>query len=387
MENPLVPRLRGFGETIFAPMTALAVEHDAINLGQGFPDIDGPREVLDAAAEAMAAGHNQYAPGVGIPALREAVAQHQREFYDIELDPKAEVIISAGATEGMTAAILAFCDVGDEVIALEPSYDCYSGAVAMAGGVFKQVRLHEPSYSLDLDELRAAITSRTRILVVNSPHNPTGHVLSADELAGIAALAQEFDLLVLADEVYEHLTFDRPHIPIATLPGMAERTVTISSAGKTFAVTGWKIGWLSGPARLLKDVLITKQNMTFTNGTPLQFGVAAGLRLPRDWFEGQRVRYQQARDQLISGLEAAGMQVHPSEGTFFVIADISGHGYRDGIDFCERIPGEIGVGAIPSQVFYTDPESAKNYVRFCYAKRADVLTEAARRLATLGERR
>ncbi|NNG19106.1 aminotransferase class I/II-fold pyridoxal phosphate-dependent enzyme [Naumannella sp. ID2617S] len=386
MDNPLVPRLRGFGATIFAPMTALAVKHGAINLGQGFPDIDGPPEVLDAAARAMSEGHNQYAPGIGVPALREAVAHHQGEFYGIELDPATQVVASAGATEAMTAALLAFCDVGAEVIALEPSYDCYAGAVALAGGVFKQVRLHEPAYTLDVDELRAAITPRTRILIVNSPHNPTGHVLSADELAGIADVAREHDLLVLSDEVYEHLTYERPHIPIATLPDMFERTITISSAGKTFAVTGWKIGWLSGPEQLMRDVQIAKQNMTFTNGTPLQFGVAAGLRLERDWFETQRAGYQRARDQLIGGLEAADLQVHPSEGTFFVIADISGHGFRDGIDFCERIPAEIGVGAIPSQVFYTDPSTASNQVRFCYAKRPEVLTEAARRLATLGSR-
>lgn len=383
--NPLIHRMRGFATTIFAEMTTLAVEHGAINLGQGFPDSSGPQEVLDAAREAIAAGDNQYAPGNGVPALREAIAHHQREFYGIHLDPATEVLVSAGATEAMTAAILALCESGDEVVVLEPTYDCYEQATALAGGVLKRVRLREPAYALDEDELRATVSDRTRLLIINSPHNPTGHVLTDAERAAIADVAQRHDVTVLCDDVYEHLAFDgRTHTPLATLPGMFERTVTISSAGKTFSVTGWKIGWLTGPQRLLTAINTVKQNMTFTNGTPFQSGVAAGLRLPRERFAEIRDRFVDGRDRLVPGLTAAGLQVHPAEGAYFVMTDIRPLGFDDGYEFCRMLPGRIGVAAIPAQVFYADPASARHLVRFTFAKQHDVLDEAARRLATLG---
>lgn len=380
----LVERMRTFSTTIFAEMTALAVRHGAINLGQGFPDSAGPPEVLDAATSAMAAGHNQYPPATGIPVLREAIAAHQRDWYGMDLDPEREVMVSAGATEAMTAAILALCEPGDEVIALEPSYDTYGGAVALAGGVFRQVRLHEPSYALDVDELAAAVTDRTRLLVINSPHNPTGHVLTGEELAGIARVAIEHDLLVLTDEVYEHLAFDgRRHVPLATLPGMAGRTVTISSAGKTFSVTGWKIGWLCGPAPLLAAIGVVKQNMTFASGTPLQHGVAAGLALPPERFAASAARFQSARDRLVAGLAATGMEVHPSQGSYFVVADITALGFDDGYRFCRELPARVGVAAVPAQVFYADPSTARTLVRFTFAKQPGVLDAAIERLAAM----
>lgn len=385
MENPLIKRLRGFTTTIFSEMSQLAVRHNAINLGQGFPDSPGPAEVLDAAVNAIRAGHNQYAPGHGIPELRRAIASHQQDWYGIELDPMREVMVSAGATEAMSASILALCEVGDEVIALEPSYDCYAGAVAMAGGVFKQVRLHEPAYAVDLDELAAAITPRTRLVIVNSPHNPTGHVLSLEELQGIADLAIEHDLIVLTDEVYEHMVFENHrHVPIATLPGMFDRTVTISSAGKTFSVTGWKIGWLSAPAVFIDAIHTTKQNMTYANGTPSQHGVVAGLGLPRERIEAIGTGYQELRDILGTGLARAGFEVHPVGGTFFMMADISPLGFDgDGYEFCRRLPEACGVAAVPAQVFYDDPSSAANLIRFCFGKRPEVLAEAVDRLRRL----
>lgn len=383
--SPLIERLRRFGTTIFSEMSQLAVRHEAINLGQGFPDFPGPAEVLDAAVEAIRAGRNQYPPSHGIPELRRAIAEHQREFYGLELDPVREVMVSAGATEALSAAILALCEVGDEVVALEPAYDCYAGAVAMAGGVFSTVRLREPAYAMDLRELEAAITPRTKLLVVNSPHNPTGHVLTEPELQGIARIACERDLTVLTDEVYEHMVFDdHRHIPIATLPGMFERTVTISSAGKTFAVTGWKIGWLTGPARFLDAIHTTKQNMTFASGTPSQWGVVAGLALPRARLDAIGSGYRELRDLLAAGLVRAGFDVHPVQGTFFMMTDITPLGFAgDGYEFCRRLPELCGVAAIPAQVFYADPASARNLVRFCFGKRPEVLIEAAERLAGL----
>lgn len=384
LRTPLIERLRGFTTTIFSEMSQLAVRHDAINLGQGFPDTDGPAEVLDTAVAAIRAGHNQYPPGHGIPELRRAVAAHQGEWYGLELDPMSQVMVSTGATEAMTSAILALCEVGDEVIALEPSYDCYSGAVAMAGGVFKQVRLHEPAYTLDCGELRAAVTPKTKLLIINSPHNPTGHVLSEDELRGIAEIAIEHDLIVLTDEVYEHLLFEgHRHIPLATLPGMFERTLTISSAAKTFSVTGWKIGWLTGPATLIEAAHVTKQNLTYASGTPFQHGVAAGLSLPRERFDRIAADYQSARDLLADGLAAAGFEVHPAEGTFYLMSDVSGLGFDDGYEFCRQLPERVGVAAIPAQVFYGDPASARHLVRFCFGKRPEVLAEAVERLARL----
>lgn len=393
-QPPLVRHLRRFENTIFDEMTELATAHGAISLGQGFPDESGPAEVLSAAAEALARGDNQYAPGRGIPDLRAAIADHQARWYGQQLDPDTEVVVSAGATEAMTAAILALVEPGDDIVAFEPTYDCYAGAAAMAHATLTPVRLCAPGFALDVDRLRAAISDKTRFMILNSPHNPTGHVFDAAELQQIAEVAAEHDLFVLTDEVYEHLTFDQHvHIPFATLPEMAERTLTISSAGKTFSVTGWKVGWLTGPAPVLTAVTRAKQNMTFTNGTPFQHGVAAGLRLPDSRIREIQAGFQDRRDRLVAGLTDLGFDVAPAQGTYFVMADITGvldvAGCPwDGLEFCRRLPGLVGVGAIPAQVFYadlddpTDPD-VRRLVRFTCSKSHETIAAGLERLADL----
>ena len=319
----LVPRMRGFGTTIFAEMSALAVRTGSVNLGQGFPDTDGPPEVLQAAIDAIRAGHNQYPPGPGIPALREAIADHQRLYYGLTYDPASEVLVTAGATEAIAATILALCDAGDEVVALEPTYDSYAASIAMAGAMLRPVTLRHPDYRLDADELQAAISPRTRLLLINTPHNPTGRVLDQDELTTIAELAVERDLIVVTDEVYEHLTFDRAHVPVATFPGMRDRTVTISSAGKTFSCTGWKIGWVCATPALVDAVRTTKQFLTFVNGGPFQHAIVTGLQLPAERITAIRDRLRDGRDQLRDGLIAAGLEVHPCEATYFLTVDVA----------------------------------------------------------------
>ena len=385
MRSPvLASRLQGFGTTIFAEMSALAARTGAINLGQGFPDTDGPAEVLAAARDAISTGRNQYPPGRGIPELRDAVAAHQQHWYGLSYDSETEVLVTAGATEAIAAALLALCEPGDEVIALEPTYDSYAASVAMAGGILVPVRLEFPEHRLDPVRLRAAVTDRTRLLLLNSPHNPTGHVLSAEELAAVAEIAIEHDLLVVSDEVYEHLTFDRVrHIPIATLPGMAERTVTISSGGKTFSTTGWKTGWACGTAELVTAVTTAKQFLTYVNGGPFQYGIAAGLALPDDRIVAIGTQLERQRDILVDGLRAAGLDPAPSEGTYFVTADVAALGATDSLAFCRDLPDRCGVVAIPSQVFYGDPTGVETLVRFAFCKRPEVLTEAATRLASL----
>ncbi len=381
--TPLHPRLHGFGTTIFTEMSALAVETGAINLGQGFPDTDGPNEVSEAAVAAIRAGRNQYPPLPGLPELREAVAAHQRHHYDIDLDPDTQVQASVGATEAITAALLALVGPGDEVIALDPTYDSYPAAIALAGAAKRVVRLRFPDLTLDPTELRAAVTPRTRLLLVNSPHNPTGKVLDADERALLAAVAVEHDLLVVTDEVYEHLTFDgRPHVPLATLPGMFERTLTVSSMGKTFSFTGWKVGWLSGPAELVAAARTAKQFLTFSGHGPFQAAAAVGLGLPDRFFSGLREDLAARRDLLCRGLEAAGFEVARPEGTYFATADIRPLGDDDGMAFCRALPERAGVVAVPSSVFHDDPASARHLVRFTFCKRPEVLTEAVDRLVT-----
>ncbi|MFX4272186.1 pyridoxal phosphate-dependent aminotransferase [Propionibacteriaceae bacterium Y1685] len=382
--NELVSRMRGFGTTIFAEMSALAARTGAINLGQGAPDSDGPTEVLTAAAKAMAEGHNQYPPGRGIEDLRTAIAEHQQNWYGLTYDPQTEVVVTAGATEGVAAALLALCHPGDEVLVLEPTYDSYGAAIALAGGVMVPVRLDHPDYWLDLDRLRAAVTPRTRLMLINSPHNPSGRVLTPDELGGIAEVAIEHDLVVICDEVYEHLTFDgHQHSPLATLPGMRERTITLSSGGKTFSTTGWKIGWACTTPELATAVNTTKQFLTFTVGGPLQYGIAAGLRLGRDRMLALGTELQDRRDQLLTGLRTAGIAVEPSNGTYFLTGDISSIGETDSISFCLDLPRRCGLVAIPSQAFYLDPRGVETLVRFTFCKTEQTLTEANRRLATL----
>ncbi|WP_432124189.1 pyridoxal phosphate-dependent aminotransferase [Streptomyces sp. C10-9-1] len=379
-------RLAQFGTTIFAEMSALAARTGSINLGQGFPDTDGPEEVREAAVRALRDGRgNQYPPGPGVPELRTAVAGHQRRFHGLDVDPDTEVLVTAGATEAVAAALLALVEPGDEVIALEPYYDSYAACIAMAGGVRVPVTLRprDGSYHLDLDELRDAVTPRTRLLLLNTPHNPTGTVLGRDQLAAVAALAVERDLLVVTDEVYEHLVFEGEHLPLASFPGMRERTVTISSAGKTFAFTGWKVGWATGSRELVAAVRTAKQYLTFVSAGPFQYAVAEALRLPDAYFDGLRADLRRKRDLLADGLRAAGFGVYLPQGTYFVTADIRPLGATDGFAFCRTLPERAGVVAIPNAVFYDHQEAGAPFVRFAFCKKDDVLTEAADRLARM----
>jgi N-succinyldiaminopimelate aminotransferase len=376
-------RLDGLGTTIFAEMSALALATGSVNLGQGFPDTDGPPEVSEAAVRAIRDGVNQYPPGPGTPDLRLAVAEHQRRFYAIDLDPDTEVVVTTGATEAIAAALLGLVDPGDEVVALEPFYDSYAACIQMAGGVRVPVTLRAPDFRLDVDRLRAAVTDRTRLLLLNTPHNPTGTVLTEAELSAVAELAVERDLVVVTDEVYEHMSYETPHRPLATFPGMAERTLTISSGGKTFSFTGWKVGWASGPARLVRAVLMAKQFLTFVSAAPFQPAIAVGLRLPDEYFVGLREGLRAKRDRLVEGLRGAGFATYVPQGTYFVTADVRPLGYDDGLAFCRDLPGRVGVVAIPHQVFYDDVEAGRPLVRFAFCKRDEVIDEAVSRLARL----
>ncbi|GAB2973500.1 pyridoxal phosphate-dependent aminotransferase [Nocardioides montaniterrae] len=374
-------RVAGMGTTIFAEMSALAVRTRSVNLGQGFPDVDGPPEVIAAAVHALESGANQYAPGPGVPALRSAIAAHQQRHYGIDLDPDREVLVTTGCTEAIAAAILGLVDPGDEVVALEPYYDSYPAMIAFAGGVRRTVTLRAPDFALDADELRAATTPRTRMILLNNPHNPTGRVLSLEELQAVADLAIEHDLVVVADEVYEHLTFDgRAHVPIATLPGMASRTLTLSSAGKSYSFTGWKVGWATGPADLVAATMAAKQWLTYTSGAPLQPAVAVALD-EHPGFPATVARTLQAgRDRLLPGLQQAGLSAYVPEGTYFATTDVRDLGWSSGRDFCLALPERAGVVAIPSQVFH-DSDAGDTLVRWAFCKRPEVLDEAVRRLA------
>jgi N-succinyldiaminopimelate aminotransferase len=381
--NPLVPRLQGLGTTIFAEMSALALETGSINLGQGFPDVDGPHIIKQAAVDAIWAGRNQYPPGIGVPELRFAIADHQRRFYGLSLDPDIEVLVTAGATEAVAAAMLAMVDAGDEVIALEPYYDSYVASIVMAGGVRVPVTLRAPDFRLDVERLRTAVTSRTRLILLNSPHNPTGTVLTRDELQAVASVAIEHDLYVVTDEVYEHLVYDGEHVPLATLPGMWERTLTISSAGKTFALTGWKVGWVSGPSALVAAVRTTKQFLTYVNGAPFQPAVAVGLGLDDSFYATVTSDLRRKRDLLCAGLASVGFSVFKPAGTYFVTTDVRPLGYDDGVAFCRDLPKRAGVVAIPHSVFYDNASVGRPLVRFAFCKRDEVLVEAISRLGQL----
>ena len=379
----LVPHLASLGTTIFAEMSALALATGSINLGQGFPDTDGPRAIAEAAARAVLDGRgNQYPPGPGIPELRLAIATHQLDRYGIELDPDTQVLVTAGATEAIAAAMLALVDQGDEVVALEPYYDSYAATIAMARGVRVPVTLRPPDFALDVAALRAAITPRTKVILLNSPHNPTGAVLSAADLRAIAAIAVEHDLVVVSDEVYEHLVFDGgEHVPICTLPGMADRTVTIGSAGKTFSFTGWKVGWVTGSAELVTAVRTTKQFLTYVSAGPFQYAVAEALGSPPQVYDELRDDLQAKRDLLCEGLEGLGLRVYRPSGTYFVTTDVRPLGWDDGTAFCRELPARCGVVAIPHQVFYDDIEAGRPLVRWAFCKRPEVLREAVRRLS------
>lgn len=378
----LATRLQGIPPTIFTQMSALAVRTQSVNLGQGFPDVDGPPEVIARAVQALENGRNQYAPGPGVPELRQAVARHQQRHYGIELDPDDQVVVTTGCTEAIAAALLGLVDPGDEVVVLEPYYDSYVAMIQMAGGVRRPVTLRAPDFRLDPDELRAAVTERTRFVLLNSPHNPTGSVLRRDELQAVADVAVEHDLVVITDEVYEHLVFDRhEHVPMATLPGMAERTLSLSSAGKSYSVTGWKVGWATGPADLVGAVLAAKQWLTFTSGSPLQPAVALALDEHPDFPARLAADLQQRRDLLCAGLAGAGLAVNVPEGTYFATTDVRELGWEDGMAFCLALPERAGVVAIPAQVFHDDPEAGRHLVRWAFCKETAVIEDGVRRLA------
>ncbi len=370
------------GTTIFAEMSALAVRTGSVNLGQGFPDTDGPPAVARAAADAVLQGRgNQYPPGPGVPELRRAIVDHQRRFYGLEYDPDTEVLVTAGATEAIAAAMLALVEPGDEVIAFEPYYDSYAASIAMAGGTRVPVTLRPPAFRPDLAALAAAVTPRTRAILLNSPHNPTGAVFTREELTAIARIAVEHDLLVVTDEVYEHLVYTGEHVPLATLPGMPERTVSISSGGKTFSFTGWKIGWVTGRPELVAAVRAAKQFLTYVSGGPFQYAIAEALGQPDAYFTGLRDDLRMKRDLLSGGLAELGFEVYPTDGTYFVTTDIAPLGETDGIEFCARLPERAGVVAIPSVVFYDNKEAGRTQVRFTFCKRPEVLKEGLARLA------
>jgi N-succinyldiaminopimelate aminotransferase len=384
MAAHLASRLAGIPPTVFSEFSALAVRTGAVNLGQGFPDVDGPSSVVERAVAALREGANQYAPGTGVPALRHAVAAHQRRHHGIELDPDTQVCVTTGATEGIAAALLALVEPGDEVVLLEPSYDSYDAMIAMAGGVRRGVALRAPDFRLDPDALRAAITPRTRVLLLNSPHNPTGTVLTREELTAVAEVVREHDLVVVTDEVYEHLVYDgHAHVPLATLPDMAERVLTLSSVGKSWSFTGWKVGWATGPAPLVAAVLAAKQWITFTSGAPLQPAVAHALDHEDAWPAALARDLQERRDLLVGGLRALGLDARSSEGTYFTVTDVEHLGWEDGRAFCLALPERAGVVAIPLQGFFGDQGRAdgRHLVRWAFCKTPAVVEEGLDRLS------
>ncbi len=373
-------RLRPFGTTIFTEMSALATRTGAINLGQGFPDTDGAPEIIAVVETAMrSGGANQYAPLPGVPELCAAVADHQRRRYGLEVDPQDGVQVTFGATEAIAATVLGLLEPGDEVVVLEPFYDSYAATIAMAGATRRLVTLRPPDFALDLDALATAARG-ARMLVLNSPHNPTGRVLARADLEAVARICVDHDLIAVTDEVYEHLVFDGEHIPLATLPGMAERTLTISSAGKSFSFTGWKIGWASGPARLVGAVRSAKQFLSFAGGTPFQHAVAAALTDAERHVVPLRAALQAGRDRLCDGLRTAGLEVCVPQGGYFVNADIAPLGADDASAWCRALPERAGVVAIPTSAFYGDPDAGRTLVRFAFCKRPEVIEEAVARL-------
>lgn len=384
----LTSRLQGFGTTIFTEMTLLARRHGAVNLGQGFPNFDGPDVFKEAAARAIRApfaegGFNQYSRMFGRPELNRAIAEHQKRFYGLDYDPESEVTVMCGATEVIFATLQALCEVGDEVVVFEPFYDSYRASVAMAGAVEKLITLEAPSFTYDPETLERAITPKTRAILLNTPHNPTGKVFRRSELEHIAELARRYDLLVLSDEVYEHLVYDGEHVPIATLPGMHERTVTTSSAGKTFSFTGWKVGWACAPPAITAALRTAHQFITFANSGPLQPAVAEALGAGDDFYRQLLAEYRERRDHLCRGLAEVGFEVLTPAGTYFVLADLRPLGWHDDVEFCRMLPEKVGVAAIPPTAFYVNKAAGRHLVRFAFCKTLDVLDQGVERLRRL----
>ena len=387
MKPTLVSRMQPYATSIFAEMSILAAETGAINLGQGFPDTDGPEEMKEAARAAITEGRgNQYPPVHGLPDLRLAIAEHQQRFYGLVIDPMTDVVVTTGATEAIQSVILAFCERDDEVVVFEPWFDIYATGIALAGATRVSVPLRPPTFRPDIDALRDAITDRTRLLIVNSPHNPTGLVFTLEELQGIADIAIERDLIVLSDEVYEHLWYDgHPHIPIATLPGMAERTITLGSAGKSFSFTGWKVGWATGPTALIQAVRSIRQHLSFVSGGPFQHAIAHGLRMSDSYYEDFRHGLQAQRDLFTSGVRELGFTATESQGTYFLTTDLGPMtDYPDALSAARDLPRRAGVVAIPQQALCDHAGVGDQALRWAYCKRPQVLMEALDRLATLG---
>jgi N-succinyldiaminopimelate aminotransferase len=382
MSDPLVARMRPHERTIFGELSALATKLGAVNLGQGFPDTGGPEQVRRVAMEAIRDGlGDQYPPAHGLPALREAVAAHQQRFYGLRPDPATEVVVATGASEAIAATVLALVEPGDDVMVIDPYFDLYAATIALAGARRLCVPLSPDGLRPDVPAMRAEVTPATRMLILNSPHNPTGVVFTRQELAGIARFAREHDLLVLADEAYEHLWFDdNRHVPIATLPGMAGRTVTVGSGGKSFSFTGWKVGWATGPADLIAAVRVVRQHLSYVSGGPFQHAMVTGLALPDAYFDGFRADLASKRDRLCSGLEALGLRVVAPQGTYFATTDVRALGFADGDEFCRRAPHEAGVVAVPQSALSDHPEVTGPYVRWAFCKRPEVLDEAVSRL-------
>ncbi|MCH2140884.1 MAG: aminotransferase class I/II-fold pyridoxal phosphate-dependent enzyme [Phycisphaerales bacterium] len=381
--NVTAKRLQSFGETVFATWSRLALEHDAINLGQGFPDFDGPPEVIEAAYRAMLDGHNQYAPMAGIPSLRQAIADDFHASTEISAHPDTDITVTSGCTEGIAATMLGLLNPGDEVIVFEPFYDSYPATIAMAGATMVPITTRPPDFGIDVDAVRAAITPRTRAIILNTPHNPTGHVASQQELEGLASLCEQHDLILIADEVYDRMVYEGRHIPISTIPGMWQRTITLRSLAKTFSLTGWKIGWAIAPAHLTRAVQAAHQFLTYAVPTPLQHGATTALSMGEGYYAQLGVDYLARRDLLCNALRSVGFNVSVPAGSYFVMCDHTPFGYAQSEDFCEHLVKEIGVAAIPPGSFYKDPADGAHLVRFAFCKTMPVLEEAIARLSRL----
>jgi aspartate/methionine/tyrosine aminotransferase len=376
-------RLQAFGQTIFTEMSHLAVQHDAVNLGQGFPNFDGPDFVKDAAIDAIRSGKNQYAPLSGVSGLRRAIAERFTSRTGIDVDPDGNVTVTSGCTEALASSFLGLIDPGDEVVVIEPFYDSYPADIALAGAIPRFVTLVPPHFELGEEMLRAAFTPRTRAILINTPHNPTGRVFSRDELQLVASLCKEHDAIAITDEVYEDLVFDGSHLSLAQLDGMWERTLTLSSLGKTFSLTGWKVGWAIGPEALTRGIRAAHQFVTFATATPIQYGAAAALRASRPFYDELTAAYRRRRDLLTDGLRSLGFEVFTPEGTYFALADHTPFGFPDDVAFARHMVADIGVAVIPPSAFYHHREDGASLVRFAFCKDEATIECALERMTKL----